>query len=169
MNCLICQQRKTPDQTHSISSKNDRLRSSSFNCRSSVMPRWYHQITSKQLIYGFFFVIILSSRHDKSAKELRIYQNYIYCYIDLQFSFQLFKHIAQCLSDFIKHNKLETEILPLGFTFSFPLQQLGLRKGLLERWTKGFSCSGVVGQDVVSMLENAIVKAVSFLHNKPDR
>lgn len=71
---------------------------------------------------------------------------------------QLFDHIAQCLALFVKDLKMEHEILPLGFTFSFPLSQEGLTKGLLVRWTKGFDCSGVVGKDVVALLEEAIAR-----------
>lgn len=71
---------------------------------------------------------------------------------------QLFDHIAQCLALFVKDLKLEQEVLPLGFTFSFPLSQQGLTKGLLVRWTKGFNCSGVVDQDVVALLEEAIAR-----------
>lgn len=71
---------------------------------------------------------------------------------------QLFDHIAQCLALFVKDLKLENEILPLGFTFSFPLTQTGLTQGKLVRWTKGFNCSGVVGEDVVALLEQAIEK-----------
>lgn len=69
---------------------------------------------------------------------------------------QLFDHIADCLAKFIKEEKIMDERLPLGFTFSFPLMQMGLTKGVLERWTKGFNCSNVVGQDVVQMLKDAI-------------
>lgn len=36
------------------------------------------------------------------------------------------------------------------------MQQLGLTKGMLIRWTKGFNCEGVVGRDVVEMLEEAL-------------
>lgn len=54
--------------------------------------------------------------------------------------------------------------LPLGFTFSFPLQQLGLTKGILETWTKGFKCSGVVGNDVVQLLKDAIKRRGVCLH-----
>lgn len=50
------------------------------------------------------------------------------------------------------------EKLPLGFTFSFPLQQLGLTKGILSRWTKGFNCEGVEGEDVVRLLKEAIAR-----------
>lgn len=50
------------------------------------------------------------------------------------------------------------ERLPLGFTFSFPLTQLGLTKGILARWTKGFNCSGVVNEDVVQLLKDALAR-----------
>lgn len=58
------------------------------------------------------------------------------------------------------------ERLPLGFTFSFPLVQLGLTKGLLVRWTKGFNCEGVVNADVVQLLKDAIARrGVSIVIN----
>lgn len=69
---------------------------------------------------------------------------------------QLFDHIADCLAKFMKEFSIFDEKLPLGFTFSFPCMQLGLTKGILERWTKGFNCSGVVGNDVVQLLNDAI-------------
>ncbi|XP_017878121.1 hexokinase type 2 isoform X3 [Ceratina calcarata] len=71
---------------------------------------------------------------------------------------QLFDHIAQCLALFVKDLNLQDHVLPLGFTFSFPLQQEGLTKGRLVRWTKGFDCSGVVGENVVALLEEAIAR-----------
>ncbi|EEB16350.1 Hexokinase type, putative [Pediculus humanus corporis] len=69
---------------------------------------------------------------------------------------QLFDHIAECLATFTKENNVNTERLPLGFTFSFPLRQKALTTGLLERWTKGFNCSGVIGEDVVRLLREAL-------------
>ncbi|XP_054264515.1 hexokinase type 2 isoform X2 [Macrosteles quadrilineatus] len=69
---------------------------------------------------------------------------------------KLFDHIAECMANFMSENDMKNERLPLGFTFSFPLEQIGLTKGILKTWTKGFSCSGVVGGDVVKMLEDAI-------------
>ena len=44
----------------------------------------------------------------------------------------------------------------MGFTFSFPCQQEGLAKATLVKWTKGFNCSGVEGEDVVRLLQEAI-------------
>ena len=63
----------------------------------------------------------------------------------------LFDHIASCLADFVFDRELQNEVLPLGFTFSFPCQQNGLDKATLVRWTKGFNCSGVEGEDVVTI------------------
>merc|ERR1719458_388938 len=71
---------------------------------------------------------------------------------------ELFDHIASCLAEFVKDRKLETETLPLGFTFSFPCKQEGLAKASLVRWTKGFNCEGVEGEDVVALLNQALDK-----------
>ncbi|NWZ35216.1 HXK2 protein, partial [Brachypodius atriceps] len=67
----------------------------------------------------------------------------------------LFDHIIDCIIDFQTKQNLVTHTLPLGFTFSFPCQQMGLDKALLLTWTKGFSASGCVGQDVVQLLRDA--------------
>lgn len=46
--------------------------------------------------------------------------------------------------------------IKLGYTFSFPCKQLSLAHGLLLFWTKGFSCSNMVGNDVVAMLQESL-------------
>uniref|UniRef100_A0A3Q4HSD5 Phosphotransferase n=1 Tax=Neolamprologus brichardi TaxID=32507 RepID=A0A3Q4HSD5_NEOBR len=69
---------------------------------------------------------------------------------------QLFDHIATCLGDFLESHNLKCQTLPLGFTFSFPCEQLEIDKSILIRWTKGFNCSGVEGKDVVQLLKEAI-------------
>ncbi|KAI1285942.1 Hexokinase type 2 [Halotydeus destructor] len=69
---------------------------------------------------------------------------------------QLFDHIADCLASFMEKHNLKHLKLPLGFTFSFPCQQVGLTEALLVNWTKGFKCSGVEGSDVVRLLREAI-------------
>lgn len=51
--------------------------------------------------------------------------------------------------------------LPLGFTFSYPVEQEAIDRGTLVTWTKGFDISGVEGQDVVLQLADAIRKRVS--------
>lgn len=58
---------------------------------------------------------------------------------------------------------------PLGFTFSFPCKQEGLASARLTSWTKGFTCSGVVNEDVVKMLQRAIDEKVCFLHRKTSK
>ncbi|XP_055909640.1 hexokinase type 2-like [Eupeodes corollae] len=88
--------------------------------------------------------------------ESRIYA--IPQHIMLGSGIQLFDHIAECLSNFMNEHDVYKERLPLGFTFSFPLQQLGLTKGLLVTWTKGFNCEGVVNEDVVQLLKDAIAR-----------
>ncbi|KAM6055739.1 LOW QUALITY PROTEIN: hexokinase-3 [Theristicus caerulescens] len=67
----------------------------------------------------------------------------------------LFDHIMECIMDFQMKQALMEQVLPLGFTFSFPCQQLGLDKAVLLCWTKGFNASGCVGQDVVQLLREA--------------
>ncbi|NXL42537.1 HXK2 protein, partial [Podilymbus podiceps] len=67
----------------------------------------------------------------------------------------LFDHIIECIMDFQLKQDLMEQVLPLGFTFSFPCQQLGLDKAVLLSWTKGFSASGCVGRDVVQLLREA--------------
>lgn len=72
---------------------------------------------------------------------------------------QLFDHIATCLASFIfSENLFNRPALPLGFTFSFPCRQNGLASATLSTWTKGFDCEGVVGKDVVALLQDAINK-----------
>lgn len=71
----------------------------------------------------------------------------------------LFDHIALCLAEFVRDRRIDNRhALPLGFTFSFPLRQVGLTRGYLSSWTKGFDCSGVVDQDVVRLLKEAIAR-----------
>lgn len=65
------------------------------------------------------------------------------------------------MDDFITERKLDKTInLPLGFTFSFPCKQEGLNKARLVTWTKGFTCSGVEGEDIVELLHQAVLRKV---------
>jgi hexokinase len=50
----------------------------------------------------------------------------------------------------------EQEIFNLGFTFSFPVNQIGINKGMLMRWTKGFDIEDAVGKDVCALLQAEI-------------
>ena len=50
----------------------------------------------------------------------------------------------------------DEEIFSLGFTFSFPVHQVGINRGTLIRWTKGFDIQDAIGKDVCVMLQDAI-------------
>ncbi|KAI8966478.1 putative glucokinase [Daldinia sp. FL1419] len=50
----------------------------------------------------------------------------------------------------------DEQIFRLGFTFSFPVQQYGINKGTLMRWTKGFDIPDAVGKDVCALLQQEI-------------
>lgn len=70
----------------------------------------------------------------------------------------LFDYIAGCIALFVKKNQISDKSLPLGFTFSFPVKQLSLTSGLLIRWTKGFSATGVENEDVIKLLKEALIR-----------
>ncbi|KAI1124857.1 glucokinase [Nemania abortiva] len=50
----------------------------------------------------------------------------------------------------------DENIFRLGFTFSFPVQQFGINKGSLIRWTKGFDIPDTIGKDVCALLQDEI-------------
>jgi len=66
----------------------------------------------------------------------------------------LFDYIADSVIRFTSKHNIKTT-LPLGFTFSFPVNQLSLTSGTLVRWTKDFDVAGAVGEDVVQLLMQA--------------
>ncbi|MEI6055164.1 MAG: hypothetical protein WCR55_03815 [Lentisphaerota bacterium] len=70
---------------------------------------------------------------------------------------QLFDFIATCIKGFMEGNKIPTDKkLELAFTFSFPVDQTNIAAGKLLVWTKGFTASGVVGEDIVVLLNEAL-------------
>lgn len=71
----------------------------------------------------------------------------------------LFDYLAKCVDDFAKQNNLcNNRSYPMGFTFSFPMQQHSLDSGSLVTWTKSFNCPSVVGMDVVEKLRKSLSK-----------
>eukprot|EP00735_Rhodelphis_limneticus_P000804 TRINITY_DN11333_c0_g1::TRINITY_DN11333_c0_g1_i1::g.26476::m.26476 TRINITY_DN11333_c0_g1::TRINITY_DN11333_c0_g1_i1::g.26476 ORF type:complete len:476 (+),score=54.11,sp/P83776/HXKB_CANAL/37.63/9e-100,Hexokinase_1/PF00349.16/3.2e-67,Hexokinase_2/PF03727.11/2.3e-65 TRINITY_DN11333_c0_g1_i1:160-1428(+) len=70
---------------------------------------------------------------------------------------QLFDFIAGCVAEFLGPDGTKTRYA-LGFTFSFPVNQTSLKSGTLLHWTKGFTTAGVVGQDVVQLLQRSLQK-----------
>lgn len=76
----------------------------------------------------------------------------------------LFDFLAECIFGFL-HNEPEVtkflkgkdlKLLPLGFTFSFPMKQHSLSSAELITWTKSFNCKDLVGQCPVQNLNDAI-------------
>ncbi|MFA5156535.1 MAG: hypothetical protein WC532_04010 [Candidatus Omnitrophota bacterium] len=66
---------------------------------------------------------------------------------------ELFDFFAGCIKDFSGSASCD-----IGFTFSFPVRQKAVASGILLYWTKGFSATGVVGKDVVAMLNEALAQ-----------
>jgi hexokinase len=102
-----------------------------------------------------FRVLLISLKGDQVNMQNKIYpisQELMNGHGD-----KLFDHIAGCIADFMHDHQLAgVGRIPLGFTFSFPCKQEGLAVGRLVRWTKGFRCAGVEGEDVVRLLHEAI-------------
>ena len=80
---------------------------------------------------------------------------------------ELFGFMAKQIESFLKTHhadRYETHMnkpgdvpyFDLGFTFSFPVEQVGINKGRLVRWTKGFSIQEAIGQDVCDLLQKEI-------------
>jgi hexokinase len=68
---------------------------------------------------------------------------------------------ADILFDFIVDTitkLLKEEQVKMGFTFSFPVNQVTLNAGYLIKWTKGFVAKDVVDKDVVDLLNKAMIK-----------
>ncbi len=72
---------------------------------------------------------------------------------------ELFDFIAAAIRDFMIANEINFyDAIKLGFTFSFPVKQDNIASGILLKWTKGFSATGVVGRDVVKALNEALTR-----------
>jgi len=72
-------------------------------------------------------------------------------------SSRFFDFIAKSLKLFLKKEKIR-DASALGFTFSFPVRQSGIKTGILVCWTKGFNVKGVIGRDVVGLLTKALIR-----------
>lgn len=63
------------------------------------------------------------------------------------------------------------DVVHLGLTFSFPVEQTALGAGKILTWTKGFSAKNAVGHDVVQLLQDAFdrkhlhVKCVALVND----
>ncbi|ORX92054.1 hypothetical protein K493DRAFT_316823 [Basidiobolus meristosporus CBS 931.73] len=88
---------------------------------------------------------------------------------------ELFQTMAQNVELFLGQISNQIDVdgkpLPLGFTFSYPIDQTAIDSGKLVRWNKGFDIPGAVGRDVVQLLQYALdnlglnVKVVAILND----
>ncbi|KAL8706236.1 MAG: hypothetical protein Q9201_000673 [Fulgogasparrea decipioides] len=86
---------------------------------------------------------------------------------------ELFSFLAKQIESFLKthHNDhfeeyhqrrhagetlTDEHFFQLGFTFSFPVHQIGINRGHLIRWTKGFDIADAIGKDVCALLQSEI-------------
>lgn len=86
---------------------------------------------------------------------------------------ELFSFLAKQIESFLKvhhndhfegyhqkrkagENLTDEHFFQLGFTFSFPVHQIGINKGHLIRWTKGFDIADAIGKDVCALLQAEI-------------
>ncbi|KAI1352687.1 glucokinase [Xylaria sp. FL0043] len=65
-------------------------------------------------------------------------------------------HVRRRKNSKVEGEYVDEEIFQLGFTFSFPVQQFGINKGSLIRWTKGFDIPDTIGKDVCALLQDEI-------------
>lgn len=85
----------------------------------------------------------------------------------------LFDYIAASVDQFLTEigTTATQDHLYLGFTFSFPVAQTAINAGTLINWTKGFKCTGAIGEDVVQLLQQALdrkhihVKVVALVND----
>jgi len=71
---------------------------------------------------------------------------------------ELFGFIADCIKKFMERQKFsKNKQHKIGFTFSFPIKQTAIAKGVLLGWTKGFNAKGAEGKDIVWLLNKALL------------
>ncbi|TIC60903.1 hypothetical protein E3Q03_02961 [Wallemia mellicola] len=70
----------------------------------------------------------------------------------------LFDYMAKSIGHFLstKSESKDSKRIPLGFTFSFPVDQSAINSGKLIGFTKGFKAKNAVGKDVVKQLQDSL-------------
>ncbi|KAL2016834.1 hypothetical protein VTK56DRAFT_2957 [Thermocarpiscus australiensis] len=71
---------------------------------------------------------------------------------------QFEQHIRRRMTVSSPQGYRDEHVFRMGFTFSFPVLQVGINKGTLIRWTKGFDIPDAVGKDVCALLQEEIDK-----------
>ncbi|KAK0206198.1 hypothetical protein DFS33DRAFT_565432 [Desarmillaria ectypa] len=91
----------------------------------------------------------------------------------------LFDYLADSVDAFLTTHSKDSvpssgdspDVLPLGLTFSFPVEQTALNSGKILTWTKGFAAKHAIGHDVVQLLQDAFdrkhmhVKCVALVND----
>eukprot|EP01061_Rhynchopus_euleeides_P041823 TRINITY_DN73111_c0_g1_i1.p1 TRINITY_DN73111_c0_g1~~TRINITY_DN73111_c0_g1_i1.p1 ORF type:complete len:497 (+),score=210.28 TRINITY_DN73111_c0_g1_i1:61-1491(+) len=151
------------DMVNGLNSEN-----SDFKMLPSFVYRGATQVTGKYLgldLGGTNFRVIACTVRDgrvveEEHKKFKIPQQLM---SQEQTATELFDFIANCVRDFVETaptlQGTAHEDLPLGFTFSFPVDQKSIDSGTLVTWTKGFSTSRTEGKDVVELLRSAFTRA----------
>ncbi|XP_043539082.1 hexokinase-1-like [Chiloscyllium plagiosum] len=104
--------------------------------------------------------ILLVVLHSGMRKSLRMYSKIFPIPLEIMQGTgeELFDHIVECIVHFLEYMGMKGIRLSVGFTFSFPCVQKQLDQGILISWTKGFTATGVEGQEVISLLKEAITR-----------
>jgi len=70
---------------------------------------------------------------------------------------ELFGLIVTTIKKYVENNNIDSKAeMKFGLTWSFPVKQTGVASGICDPWTKGWDISGVVGQDPVLLLKEAL-------------
>lgn len=89
----------------------------------------------------------------------------------------LFDYLADSVDAFLTDHASsatpqgDADLIPLGLTFSFPVEQTALDEGKILTWTKGFNAKNSIGRDVVKLLQDAFdrkhlhVKCVALIND----
>ncbi|KAJ7087206.1 hypothetical protein B0H15DRAFT_931230 [Mycena belliarum] len=95
----------------------------------------------------------------------------------------LFDYLADSVDAFLTSNPLSddleanpfsapiSDVVQLGLTWSFPVEQTAIAQGKILTWTKGFSAKHAIGNDVVKLLQDAFdrkhmhVKCVALVND----
>ncbi|TAQ84644.1 hypothetical protein B7494_g7025 [Chlorociboria aeruginascens] len=95
--------------------------------------------------------------HAKTAKELfGFLAKQIELFLKTHHEDHFAAHIRRRQTVSTPEGYRDEHIFRLGFTFSFPVHQIGINRGTLIRWTKGFDIADAVGQDVCALLQAEI-------------
>ncbi|KAI9838823.1 MAG: glucokinase [Thelocarpon superellum] len=93
----------------------------------------------------------------KTAKELFAYlARQIEIFLKTHHTEHFEAHVRRRLTMSADEGYRDENIFRLGFTFSFPVQQIGINRGTLIRWTKGFDIEDAIGKDVCVLLQTEI-------------